>query len=90
MGRKPLTVPNGPLIFADIRVRGLWVTKWMENASPEELESTYGLLAERLASGVLKQQVDSTFTLPDFPQALERLEATERNGKILFKNPLAN
>jgi len=87
MGRKPLTVPNGPLIFNDIRVRGLWVTKWMERASRNELETTYLPLADRLLDGSLKQKVDSTFALADFQKALARLEGPERNGKILFENP---
>ena len=90
MGRKPLTIPNGSLIFSDIRIRGLWVTKWMESASRGELESTYAQLAQRLEKHTLMQHVDSTFTLSDFPQALERLEASGRNGKVLFENQLTN
>lgn len=87
MGRKPLTVPNGPLIFNDIRVRGLWVTKWIEGASTKELETTYLPLADRVLDGSMQQKVDSTFVLADFQKALARLEDPERNGKILFKNP---
>lgn len=84
MGRKPLTVPNGPLIFNDLRIRGLWVTRWIENSSQDELEKTYGLLAEAAVSGNLSQKVDSTFKLSDFPEALARLEAEARNGKVIF------
>lgn len=87
MARKPLTIPNGPLIFNDVRVRGLWVTKWMENASKEELEKTYLPLAKRLLDGSLRQKIDSTFGLEDFEKALLRLENPERMGKVLFKNP---
>lgn len=87
MARKPLTVPNGPLIFNDIRIRGLWVTKWMERASRDELEATYLPLTERLREGSLRQKVDSTYVLADFQQALSRLNDPERDGKILFENP---
>ncbi len=87
MGRKPVTVPNGSLIFNDLRVRGLWVTKWMERASREELENTYLPLADRLLDGSLKQKVDSTFALEDFQKALARLDEPDRDGKVLFKNP---
>lgn len=86
MGRKPLTVPNGPLIFNDIRIRGLWVTRWIERSPRPELEKNYVRLAEMVVAGTLSQAVDSTFELADFPQALARLEATERNGKVLFDN----
>ncbi|MFD2256988.1 MDR family NADPH-dependent oxidoreductase [Luteolibacter algae] len=86
MGRKPLTVPNGPLIFNDIILRGLWVTKWMDKAKKSELQQVYADLAKRLAEGSLKQNVDFCYTLDDFPQALERLDSAERKGKILFSN----
>ena len=84
MSRKPLTIPNGPLIFNDIRIRGLWVTKWLEKCDRSELEETYGNLAGLVTSGALSQTVDSTFDLADFTQALERLDESHRIGKVLF------
>lgn len=87
MGRKPLTVPNGPLIFNDIQIRGLWVTRWMEKATNEELKNTYLPLAQRLIDGSLGQKIDSTFALADFQSALARLDDPRRNGKVLFENP---
>ena len=84
MGRKPVTVPNSLLIFRDIRVCGLWITRWIENAPPEEVTAVYQNLASRVAAGNLVQLVDSTFPLEAFHQALAQLEAPERTGKILF------
>ncbi|MGJ8643262.1 MAG: MDR family NADPH-dependent oxidoreductase [Luteolibacter sp.] len=84
MGRKPLTVPNGPLIFGDLRIRGLWVTEWMKHATLSEIEETYGSLARLILDGSLKQQVDSVHYLDNFTPALARLEASDRNGKVLF------
>lgn len=84
MGRKPLTLPNGLVIFRDLRVRGLWVTRWVENAPAEEVRAVYQDLAARVAAGTLLQPVDSTFPLAAFQDALVRLEAPERAGKVLF------
>ncbi|RYD20189.1 MAG: alcohol dehydrogenase [Verrucomicrobiaceae bacterium] len=84
MGRKPVTVPNGPLIFRDIRVRGLWVTRWIENAPHDEVAEVYKNLAARVAAGKLVQPVDTTFPLEGFQEALARLDAPERSGKVLF------
>lgn len=84
MSRKPLTVGAGPLIFNDIRVRGLWVSRWIEVAPREELERTYEMLGEALKAGTISQPVDSTFPLAEFRNALERLNAADRNGKVLF------
>jgi trans-2-enoyl-CoA reductase len=90
MARKPLTVPNGPLIFNDIRLRGLWVTQWIQNSNPSTLNQTYAELAELVTTGKLIQTVDSTFDLSDFSQALDRLNEPNRQGKVIFikNNPL--
>jgi NADPH:quinone reductase-like Zn-dependent oxidoreductase len=84
MGRKPLTMPNGLLIFRDIRVRGLWVTRWVEHAPPAEVQTVYQDLAARVAAGNLIQPVDSTFSLEEHHDALARLDAPERSGKVFF------
>jgi trans-2-enoyl-CoA reductase len=84
MGRKPVTVPNGLLIFRGIQVRGLWVTKWIENAEAEEVAEVYENLSALVAAGRLVQSVDSTFPLESYQDALARLEAPERSGKVLF------
>ena len=84
MARKPVTIPNGMLIFRDIRVRGLWVSRWIENAPVEEVRAVYDNLAARVAAGKLVQPVDSTFPLEAFREALARLEAPDRSGKVLF------
>jgi NADPH:quinone reductase-like Zn-dependent oxidoreductase len=85
MGRKPLTLPNGLMIFRDIRVRGLWVTRWVENAPAAEVAGVYQELARRVAAGQLIQPVDQTFPLEAYQDALLRLDAPERSGKVLFK-----
>jgi NADPH:quinone reductase-like Zn-dependent oxidoreductase len=84
MAKKPLTVPNGPLIFNDIRLRGLWVTQWIRETDPKTLSETYNLLAELVISGKLTQSIDNTLDLSDYTQALARLEQPKRSGKIIF------
>lgn len=84
MGRKPLIVPNGMLIFRDIQIRGLWVSRWIENAPHDEIQAVYDDLAARVVAGKLVQPVDSTFPLEAFCDALARVETPERSGKVLF------
>ncbi len=84
MGRKPLTIPNGPLIFGDIRIRGLWVTKWIENSPRQEVQTTYRTLAAHIMGGRLTQETDSVFPLESFRDALSRLDADDRRGKVLL------
>jgi mitochondrial enoyl-[acyl-carrier protein] reductase / trans-2-enoyl-CoA reductase len=84
MSRKPVTISNSLLIFRDIQLRGLWVSRWIEQAPREEVVEVYTHLAARVAAGRLTQSVDSTFQLGAFHEALARLEAPDRSGKILF------
>jgi NADPH:quinone reductase-like Zn-dependent oxidoreductase len=84
MGRKPLTIPNGLLIFRDVQVRGLWVSRWIENAPREEVNAVYENLAARVMAGKLAQSVDSSYPLEVFQEALGRLDAPDREGKVLF------
>ena len=84
MARRPLTVPNGLLIFRDIQVRGMWVTRWIEHAPDAQVRAVYADLAARVAAGTLLQPVDSTHRLDAFAAALARLSAADRAGKVLF------
>jgi len=86
MGRKPVTISNGMLIFRDIRVCGLWVTRWLKHASIQEVRSTYHELAQRVADGRIVQPVDKTYPLAEFKAAIERLDCPERDGKVLFSS----
>ena len=84
MGRRPVTVPNGLLIFRDVAVRGLWITKWLERAPADQVRGIYGTLAEKVKDGGIVQKVDSIFGLEDFQKALARLDEQGRDGKVLF------
>jgi NADPH:quinone reductase-like Zn-dependent oxidoreductase len=67
-----------------VQIRGLWVTRWSENAPREEIEETYRNLAERVAAGSLLQPVDRSFALDEWSDALARLDSPDRSGKVLF------
>ena len=85
MGRKPVTIPNGLLIFRDIQVRGLWVSRWIENAPREELDAG---LRKPAGSDRFPGRFQCRWPQPirwhDFKEALEQVADGARNGKILF------
>lgn len=87
MGRKPVTLPNGLLLFQDIRLRGLWVSRWVNNAPRDEVDRIYRDLAQRVLAGRLLQPVDGHFPLDHWRDALARLHAPDRAGKVLFSMP---
>lgn len=84
MAKKPLTIPNGPLIFKNISFKGLWVSRWIQNTDTEELSKVYTQLAQKVVRGTLIQQVDHTYVISGFLEAIQRLSAPERKGKVLF------
>lgn len=84
MARRPLTIPNGLLIFKNLQFRGLWITKWIENAPREEVVEVYARLAGKLRDGEISMPVDRIFRLGDFPDAIGAMGEAGRNGKILL------
>lgn len=85
MAREPITISNSLLIFRGIRFRGLWVSRWVEQTAPDEVESVYRGLTEKVMTRRLVQAVDRTFALEGWQDALSRLDAPDRNGKVLFE-----
>jgi mitochondrial enoyl-[acyl-carrier protein] reductase / trans-2-enoyl-CoA reductase len=84
MARRPLTVPNGLLIFKDLQLRGLWITKWIESAPKQGLDEAYRRLAGLMLGGSMSVPVDSTYSLEAFGSALERVGEAGRDGKVLL------
>lgn len=80
MARRPLKVPNGMLIFKDLEIRGLWVTRWISSAPRDELEEAYA----RLTTIRPRVPVDSTFPLERWAEALARDADPAREGKVLL------
>jgi trans-2-enoyl-CoA reductase len=84
MGRRPLTIPNKFLIFRDLHFRGFWLTNWLRKESPAGIAATYEILLDLMRQGKLQQPVDSVHELSQFRNALQRLQASDRAGKVLF------
>ncbi|MEM7148139.1 MAG: 2-enoyl thioester reductase domain-containing protein, partial [Verrucomicrobiota bacterium] len=84
MSRRSLKVPNKFLIFKDIQIRGLWVTRWLENASPEEVHALLHPLAEMMHAGTLTLPVEKTYPPEDITAAIEHAQKSGRSGKILL------
>jgi len=84
MGRQPLKIPNGLLIFSDLSFRGFWLKRWRERAAANEIRSTYAALGDLLQRGVLHSPVHETFPLTRLHDAVTAAARDQRNGKILL------
>ena len=88
MGRRPLKVPNGLLIFKGLNLSGFWLTDWLKLASPEAVTQLFDSLTGLSRAGGLRLPVGGIFSLDQYEAALEAAGGERRDGKILFKiNP---
>jgi len=85
MARTGLKIPNGPLIFKDLRFRGFWVTRWLEALPYPELQQLVNQLAQWIEAGKLVQPIDTVFRPEQIDEALARAAQEKRSGKVLLK-----
>ena len=84
MAKRPLKIPNSFLIFKDLRIQGLWLSKWLDSTNPQVMETVYGKLAEMMLHEKLHQPIDSIFRPEDIKSGIKRSMETGRNGKVLL------
>jgi trans-2-enoyl-CoA reductase len=84
MAKRPLKIPNSFLIFKDLRIQGLWLSKWLNSTSSQVMETVYGKLAEMMLHEKLHQPIDSIFRPEDIKSAIKRSMETGRDGKVLL------
>lgn len=85
MSKQSIKVPNGFLIFKGVQLKGLWVTQWLKNATRADIEFAYGQLSIWMASGRLKQAVDSVYRIENVNEAAAKAQEEFRNGKIVLR-----
>ena len=85
MSLQPLTLPNGLLIFKNLRFTGFWVNKWYEAASAKERSVAFERIFDLALRGLLSSPVERTYALRDFKEAVARAAEGERRGKIVFR-----
>lgn len=84
MGRQPLKIPNGLLIFRGLRFEGFWLARWLENVARGKRDAVLGELAEHAAGGRLVQPIAEIVPLGDLARALELAAGEGRSGKVLL------
>ena len=84
MSKQPVKVPNGLLIFRDLRFTGFWLTRWLKTASIQEKTALYAELAAWVSAGSLSQPIDRVFPLSEISSAIAAAAGEKRTGKILL------
>ena len=84
MSLEPLSIPNGMLIFKNLRFTGFWVNKWYEAATPQQRTETFAPLFEMAKRGLLRTKVEATYSLSEAEAAIAHASQNKRSGKIVF------
>jgi mitochondrial enoyl-[acyl-carrier protein] reductase / trans-2-enoyl-CoA reductase len=85
MSLRPLTLPNGLLIFKNLHFTGFWVNKWYEQATAAQRREAFARIFELAQRGLLKTKVERAYSLGEFAQAVERAGKGQRDGKVVFR-----
>src|SRR5437763_2006824 len=85
MSLQPLKIPNGLLIFKDLRFRGIWINKWYDNASPARRMEAFQHLFEMAKRGLLQTKVEKVYPLSEAKIAVAHASRSQRSGKIIFE-----
>lgn len=84
MSLQPLTIPNGMLIFKELRLTGFWVNKWYDGATPEERRETFAPLFEMAKRGLLRTRVEQSYAISEAREAVGHAMRNRRAGKVVF------
>jgi trans-2-enoyl-CoA reductase len=85
MSLQPLKIPNGLLIFKDLRFRGIWINKWYDNATKEQRMKAFRPLFEMAKRGLLKTKVEKAYPLSEAKVAVAHAAQSKRSGKIILE-----
>ncbi len=84
MSLQPLKIPNGLLLFKDLRFRGIWINKWYDNATIQERMEAFRALFEMAKRGLLKTKVERAYPIDEAKAAVTHAAQGKRSGKIIF------
>lgn len=84
LGREPLPLHNGEMLFRGLTARGFWLSQWFRQTPPAQVAATLGTLMQLMAAGDLVPPVEAEYDLADFRAAIAHAERPGRRGKVLL------
>lgn len=84
MSGEPCQVSAASFVFRDVTLRGFWLAKWFQKATPAEQMKVFGELTQLIASGKLKARIAATYKVDQIKEAVAAAASGERDGKILI------
>jgi trans-2-enoyl-CoA reductase len=84
MGRKPLKIPNGLLIFRNLEFKGFWASRWLRSLAAVEARKMWDSLAALSMESKLRIPIHRVFPLSELLAAVEEARGESRSGKVLL------
>jgi NADPH:quinone reductase-like Zn-dependent oxidoreductase len=81
---EPIPLNSGILIFKDLQIKGWWLSTWWENLSKEKRMKAIQELFQLLGTDQIRMDIEATFPLDKFKEALEAYQRKGRTGKIVI------
>jgi NADPH:quinone reductase-like Zn-dependent oxidoreductase len=81
---EPCHLAPTAIIFKNITVRGFWLAKWFNSATPEQQQALYGKITGLVAAGKLSAPVHGTYRVKDIKEAVAVAAGGGRNGKVVL------
>jgi trans-2-enoyl-CoA reductase len=85
MSLEPMCIPNGMLIFKNLRFTGFWVNKWYDAATEQQRAETFAPIFEMAQRGLLRTKVEKIYALSEAKAAVTHASQGQRGGKIVFQ-----
>ena len=82
---EPCRLSVADLVFRDLRLRGLWVTRWIQDETrAAERKAVYEELRGYVLDGRLSAEVEATYPLHRIKDAVAHAMRPGRSGKIVI------
>jgi trans-2-enoyl-CoA reductase len=85
MSLQPMCIPNGMLIFKNLRFTGFWVNKWYDAATAQQRADTFAPIFAMAKRGLLRTKVEKIYPLSEAKAAVRHAAQGKRGGKIVFE-----
>lgn len=84
LSRAPLPVAPAALIYRAATVLGVWRSRWVRDASPDQVREALGRVASLAADGLFSLPVEAAYSLASVAEAVQAATAPGRWGKVLL------
>ena len=86
MSKEPVVGPTGLFVFKDLRFRGFWMTRWMNDvATTDDKAAMISRLAELIRRGALHSAVEIFDLETEWRQAIEMATAPSKAAKPVLR-----